>query len=324
MNKYRMSCLAMMMLVSGAAAAGTLPGPVVSAQWLNEHRADVVVLDVRSDVAAFTTAPEWATDEKTGAKTLASSGGHLAGARLVDFNQLRVSRTVDGHKIDKLLPSGDEVQSLMRGLGVDADDVLVFTTPGDDPGVVDMAARLYWTLKTYGETDMALLDGGNAAWLIAGYPVATAAAPKLAAGNWTAAELDDTWLAQADDLTPKGAAPLLVDARPVPQYVGLVYKKPAVAAGGHVAGAVNFPVEMQTRPAGLAQMFLSAEQYRSVMKALNITPAAGAITYCNTGHMAAGAWFVLSEIMGNPDTRLYDGSMHEWTTLGRPVVGVGL
>jgi len=71
-------------------------------------------------------------------------------------------------------------------------------------------------------------------------------------------------------------------------------------------------------------MFLGAPQYAKVMGAVGIAPKAGAITYCNTGHMAAGAWFVLSEIMGLADVRLYDGSMHEWTTLGRPVVGLGL
>jgi thiosulfate/3-mercaptopyruvate sulfurtransferase len=61
-----------------------------------------------------------------------------------------------------------------------------------------------------------------------------------------------------------------------------------------------------------------------VLSALGIKPQAGAISYCNTGHMAAGAWFVLSEIMQIDGVRLYDGSMHEWTTLGRPVVGLGL
>lgn len=307
-----------------AAAAAELPGPVVSVAWLNEHRAEVVVLDVRSDVAGFTTAPEWSTDAKTGAKVLDSSGGHIADARLVDFNAWRVSATIEGHKIDKLIPSAEEVQALMRGLGVDADDTLVLTTPGADPSDVDMAARVYWTLKTYGGTQMALLDGGNAAWLQAGYPVSTDAAVKLAAGNWSAGERNSAWLAQADDLKPGKGGPQLIDARPVPQYLGVVYKKPAVAAGGHVEGAVNYPIELQTRPVGLAQMFLTPEQYRSVMKGLGYAPQAGAITYCNTGHMAAGAWFVMSEIMGNPDTRLYDGSMHEWTTLGHPVLGVGL
>jgi thiosulfate/3-mercaptopyruvate sulfurtransferase len=38
-----------------------------------------------------------------------------------------------------------------------------------------------------------------------------------------------------------------------------------------------------------------------------------AITYCNTGHLGSGPWFVLSEVLGNSKAKLYDGSMHEWT-----------
>jgi len=36
------------------------------------------------------------------------------------------------------------------------------------------------------------------------------------------------------------------------------------------------------------------------------------ITYCNTGHWASVAWFGLSEVMGNKNTAMYDGSMTEW------------
>ncbi len=42
-------------------------------------------------------------------------------------------------------------------------------------------------------------------------------------------------------------------------------------------------------------------------------PKGEAISYCNTGHSAAGDWFVLSEVLGRPDVKLYDGSMSEWT-----------
>jgi len=322
MNGLRFATL--LLAASSAASAVELRGPVVTAAWVNEHRADVVVLDVRSDLTGFVSAPEYTTDAKTGAKVLVSGGGHIADARLVDFNLTRVSRMAGDKKIDKMLPSGEEVQALMRKLGVGQDDALVITSPGESADEVDMAARLYWTLKSYGETDMALLDGGNAAWLAANLPVASTAAAAPAAGDWTATELNKTWLAEIDDLKPSGAAPLLIDARPAPQYLGVYSKKPAVAAAGHVEGALNFPLDLQTRPTGLAQMFLGAPQYAKVMGAVGIAPKAGAITYCNTGHMAAGAWFVLSEIMGLADVRLYDGSMHEWTTLGRPVVGLGL
>lgn len=316
--------LASLLLVASGANALELPGPVVTPAWVNEHRAQLVVLDVRSDVDAFTVAPEYETDAKTGAKKLVAAGGHLEGARLVDFNLTRVSVMVGDKKIDKMLPSGEAVQSLMRGLGVGQDDVLVITSVGEASDEVDMAARLYWTLKIYGEKDMALLDGGNVGWLAAGLPVSTAPMATVAAGDWTASELDKTWLAEIDDLKPAGAAPMLIDARPSPQYHGLYFKKPAVAAGGHVAGALSFPIDMQTRQVGLAQTFMTPAQYAKVLSALDIKPQPGAISYCNTGHMAAGAWFVLSEIMQLDGVRLYDGSMHEWTTLGRPVVGIGL
>lgn len=323
MSALRVSALVLFATASGAAMAVDLPGPVVSPAWLAEHRDAVVVLDVRSDLGAWTAAPEYEDDPKTGARKLVAAGGHIAGARPIDFNQTRVARMVGEVKIDKMLPSGDEVQALVRAAGVDDDDVLVITSVGETSDEVDMAARLYWTLKSYGETEMALLDGGNVAWIATGQPVSTDPAGEIAAGDWSAKELDRRWLAEIDDLKPEGPAPQLVDARPAPQYHGIYFKKPAVTAGGHVEGAVNFPIDLQTRQAGLAQTFMQAEQYRALLKTIGIEPQPGAISYCNTGHMAAGAWFVLSEIMGIEGVRLYDGSMHEWTTLGRPVVGVG-
>jgi thiosulfate/3-mercaptopyruvate sulfurtransferase len=43
-------------------------------------------------------------------------------------------------------------------------------------------------------------------------------------------------------------------------------------------------------------------------------PTSGAqITFCNTGHLASVGWFVSHELLGNTQTRLYDGSMVEWT-----------
>jgi thiosulfate/3-mercaptopyruvate sulfurtransferase len=324
MNTQRLFLLALLAGASGAAMAVDLPGPVVSPAWLAEHRDQVVVLDVRSDLAAFTAAPEYAEDPKTGSKKLVAAGGHIAGARLIDFNQTRVARMVGEVKIDKMLPSGNEVQALVRAAGVGDDDVLVITSVGESSDEVDMAARLYWTLKSYGETDLALLDGGNVAWIAAGQPVSTDPMGEVAAGDWSAKELDRRWLAEIDDLKPaEGSAPQLVDARPAPQYHGIYFKKPSVTAAGHVAGAVNFPIDLQTRQVGLAQTFMQADQYRALLKTIGIEPQPGAISYCNTGHMAAGAWFVLSEIMGVEGVRLYDGSMHEWTTLGRPVVDVG-
>ena len=48
----------------------------------------------------------------------------------------------------------------------------------------------------------------------------------------------------------------------------------------------------------------------------DLDPDLPIVSYCNTGHWAATNWFVLSEILGRKDVRLYDGSMVEWTADG--------
>lgn len=310
--------LLLVLHLSAATAHAQVPGPLVSTEWLNAHRATVVVLDVRSDLDAFVQEPQIKTDPTSGARVIVQLGGHIPGARLVDFEKTRVSRVVEGKKIGKMLPSAQEVTALMRAGGLKRTDAIVITSQGESYDEVDMAARLYWTLKSYGHRDLALLDGGNAAWLAAGLPVSTEPS-KADAGDWSASELRRDWLAERDDIAsaPRGA---LVDARPAPQYLGLSYKKPAVTAPGHIAEAVSFPPDVRLYPAGAAQKFLSPAAYGKLLANLGVKPQKGAIVYCNTGHMASGAWFVLSEILGVEGARLYDGSMHEWTTLGRPVV----
>ena len=36
------------------------------------------------------------------------------------------------------------------------------------------------------------------------------------------------------------------------------------------------------------------------------------IVYCGVGGYAAAWWFVLTQVLGYPDVKIYDGSMEEW------------
>ena len=51
-----------------------------------------------------------------------------------------------------------------------------------------------------------------------------------------------------------------------------------------------------------------------VAKAAAHVPAGPAVAYCNTGHWAATDWFVMHELLGRTNARLYAGSMVEWTS----------
>jgi thiosulfate/3-mercaptopyruvate sulfurtransferase len=90
---------------------------------------------------------------------------------------------------------------------------------------------------------------------------------------------------------------------------------------GHIPGAKNFPNELLTGPTGKAS-FSSAAQLQELSKAMGINPKANTITYCNSGHLASGSWFLYSEVLGNKNVKLYDGSMHEWTLEKRPTIGM--
>ena len=55
------------------------------------------------------------------------------------------------------------------------------------------------------------------------------------------------------------------------------------------------------------------------MKSQGVPEKGSVITFCNKGHWASLNWFVMSELLGNKDARMYDGSMLEWTASGMPM-----
>ena len=322
MNYFRL-LLAMLLSALGAIAqAVSLPGPIVSADWLSQNIADVQVVVVTGDTAAFTRAPEIVTDPKTGKKTVAEVGGHMAGASLFDFKKARVEKAIANNKVKFLIPEMADFQKLVQGIGVNAGKPIVLVPLGQEVADVDEALRVLWSFKVYGEKNIAVLDGGLAGWLADGKPVTTSVAAKPA-GNWVGKGADTALGATGDEgaEASKTGKAALIDARPAPQYYGI--DKPAsISAGGHVAGARNFAPDILTRSSNGALYFLGKATYEGLLKQIGVDPAAPAITYCNTGHFASGAWFMTHEILGNKDVKLYDGSMHYWTLEKRPLVTV--
>lgn len=304
------------------AFAATLPGPLVDASWLAEHLDQVQVVDVRSNVKSYTTPPEFDTDAKTGKKTLSEVGGHLAGSRLIDMKTMRTERQVGGLKVKYMIPAQADFEKAVRAAGVTAGKPIVLVPVGSDVADVDEALRVYWQLKVYGEDNIAVLDGGMANWLGEGRAVSTDAAPPQT-GNWSAtADRSAQYFAGTEDVAKAMASrsATLVDARDAKQFNGLT-KRDYVGAYGHLDGAKLYPTDLMFKTAGGAVKFMSPATYRGLLAAQGIDPQAPAITYCNSGHLSSGPWFLMSEVLGNHQTRLYDGSLHEWTLEQRSLAG---
>ena len=302
----------------------TLPGPVVSADWLSNNLSDVQVIEVRTDLASYLRNPEFDTDKKTGKKFLVEVGGHITNSTLLDFKKVRVERLVDGKKIKFLIPEKADFEKLVQSLGINSDKPIVLVPIGQDMSDIDEALRTYWSFKVYGEDQVAVLDGGIAGWLSEGREFTIANSPK-AAGNWAAKAERKELVASSDDVAAasKSGKPQLLDARQPAQYLGLA-KRPDVLTFGHIAGSKELAPELLAKPSNGALYFWQKNTYDALMSANGLSVKGPTIAYCNTGHLAAGGWFVMSELVGNKSTKLYDGSLYLWTLEGRPLVGVPL
>lgn len=319
MRGFAATALALSLNLAGAA---TLPGPLVDAQWLAEHLNEVQVIAVQDDAKAFAGAPEFDTNAKTGKKTLSEVGGHIAGSRLLNMEAVRTERVINGQKVKYMIPEQAAFEKAVQAIGVDAGKPIVLVPVGQQVPDVDEALRVFWEFKVYGEDKVAVLNGGMASWLIEGHPF-VGGAPEARTGNWKS-EGDRTarYMATSEDVAKAMAdkSATLVDSREDKQFYGLV-KRDYVYAPGHLEGAKLYPMDLMYKSVGGALKFMSPAAYRGLLAGQGIDPNGAAISYCNSGHLASGTWFVLSEVVGNQQAKLYDGSLHEWTLEKRPVVG---
>jgi thiosulfate/3-mercaptopyruvate sulfurtransferase len=235
---------------------------------------------------------------------------------------MRGERKYGDLAVKYMIPERADFQRVVQAAGVDADKPIVLVPVGADVADVNDALRMYWQLKVYGEDEVAVLDGGMAGWLLAGRPYSTEPLTPRA-GTWVSkADRSERYFASSEDVAKAQAAKnaTLVDSRDLRQYLGLG-KRDYVFAFGHLEGAKLYPTELMQKSAGGVVSFMAPATYKGLMSAQGIDPAAPAITYCNSGHLSAGPWFVLSEVLGNTQAKLYDGSLHQWTLEKRALAG---
>ncbi len=135
--------------------------------------------------------------------------------------------------------------------------------------------------------------------------------------------------ATRDDLLRQVAEPgpgeVVVDCRTPQEFSGLA-SGPSSEFGdlcserGHVPGAVNIPAGDIVTPEGA---ILPADRLAEVFGDHGLGPEQRITAYCHTSDRSCLVWFALSEVLGYPSVRVYDGGWIEYGhLLGAPVVGL--
>ncbi|HBE93334.1 MAG TPA: hypothetical protein DDW55_12755, partial [Gammaproteobacteria bacterium] len=238
--------------------------------------------------------------------------GHIADAVLVNAKKVRVTRTIDGLELTRMLPDRKHFEKFMSEHGVSSNSTVVITHKGETPGDVASAARLYWQLRYYGFDSVALLGGGNKNWVEGLEELTTDSQPVVEGKFVVKGERPDIYATTTQvEQAHKSGSHTLVDTRPLRFHIGLD-KRDYVYAYGHIPGSRNFPYKLMHPEKGIA-VYLPVEEMKAAFSALHIDPAASIILNCNSAYECSSVWFLLHELMGNQHVRIYDGSLHEWT-----------
>ncbi|MCC9626051.1 sulfurtransferase [Thalassospira sp. MA62] len=295
MRSLMMSAIAGMALVfagSAAQAERLTEKPLVDANWVDENldNPSMVVVDIRSMT-------------KQGNPYEA---GHIPGAVYAPYGQFGWRAKVDN--VVGMLPPVNVISQRIGSLGIDNDKQVVIVPAGQNSSDFGGATRVYWTFKVLGHDAVTILDGGQRAWLAAGKEVSTdPVSSDVVAFN---ADFRPELLATAEDVAKAqedGTA--LIDARPASQFKGEA-KSGVVARPGTIPGAKNLSQgDFYDAQKGA---FVASDVIAEMASNAGVDQDDKEIAFCNTGHWASVAWFGLSEVMGNKNTAMYDGSMTEW------------
>lgn len=296
----RIATLAFTLSILAAPALAGEPRPLVDAQWVkaNSGRENVVILDIRDKVA----------------ETDLGDKPYIEGAVVAPYSTAGWRTEVQG--VPGMLPPLEQITRLIGDLGIDNDDHVVIVPWGTDSSEFGGATRVYWTFKYLGHDDVSILDGGWRQYDAAGG--ARSSEPARPQPKQFAYELREELLATTQEVADALKAGVkLVDGRPAEQYEGKA-KSPVVRAEGTIPGAVN--IRHSDLYSGKYALAATPETVKALSEAVGLGLDEKNIAFCNTGHWASVTWFGLSEVLGNKNTSMYDGSMAEWTAdPARPV-----
>jgi thiosulfate/3-mercaptopyruvate sulfurtransferase len=259
---------------------------LVDAGWLADHRAEVVVADVR-----------WYLDGRDGQAAYETS--HIPGAVFVDLDA-DLSAAGPPTQGRHPLPPPERFAAAMGRLGIGTDDAVVAY---DDSGG-GTAGRLVWMLRVTGHRT-ALLDGGLSAWpgpLESG-PARTTRAASFEARPWPAAALAD-----ADETAAAAATGAVLDARSADRFRGEA--ETVDRRAGHIPGARSAPWADNLDPT--TGRFLPPDALRARFEALGVDGGSSVVAYCGSG-VSACANLVALERAGFTGARLYVPSWSGWS-----------
>ena len=218
-----------------------------------------------------------------------------------------------------LVLSESRASELFGDLGIAPSDRIILATAGGSNATFGAAARAFWDLKSFGFDDVGILHGGVTAFQAATLSFADSylsRQPKVLSLSF-----DTSFYAPKTDLlevVEANQSAQLLDARPSAWHEGKKWHPASLTPG-----TLEF-----SKILDYSQFFVTQDSSRlkamgeieALLDASNVQP--NNISFCEAGWWSAGNWFIVSQLNGYENSRLYAEGRIEWSRSELPQVNV--
>jgi len=256
---------------------------LVSTEWLADNINDenLVIIDVR--------------------KKEQYDEGHIPGAVHLTPGQV-FQQEINGVK--GMLPSADHIAKHLSTIGAKPDSTILIYD-----GIKNLwATRGLWALDVYGHKNTILLDGVWTKWSAEGREISTTTPTVKTSSYKFSGSPNTSIIAGWEEVLASVGDPskLVCDTRTAEEYSG---KDARADRGGHIPESVHLEWVKSNND---NHEFIEASQLQSIYDEAGLTEGKTIYTLCQTAVRAAHTYFVLHDLLGYDNVKVYDGSWIEW------------
>lgn len=268
--------------------------PIVSTNWLEKKLEDPeqVIIDIRLD-------EEYAE-------------GHIPNSICIPFPEAvekpNCQWFVERNGLLLEVPDEADLFATIGSAGIKKDSPVVVVSRRELPHpLVD--ATIVADFLMYAEVDsVAVLDGGYDKWKSEDKPVSFDHADPVSVKY--SGQINESMFVSREYVLEKIGKAIIIDCREPIEYFG-AFLRPIWTRAGHIPTAKCLPSlwiwneEMTYRDPGELRQMIQGITGNDMSQEI--------ILYCGIGGFSSAWYFVLKEILGYKDVKIYHGSAQEWT-----------